>query len=176
MNLKTIEIEINKVKDQKNNWRKISYLLNLCQETEAFKSDYPLFIRWVESLNDKMGLKKSSLIRVKSAGQTWLQLMGKTDLSQIENCPTDDSRIFTDYKTLVNKVSKGELPYTTQKMTGVRNQVINNNITRSDIAELLNNVSEDAEIKNKIIELKKLSKGNDKAQAMLMELETLLVA
>ena len=176
MNLSTIEKELEKVKDQKNNWRRVSYLLNYCQQTKAFTSEYEKYTHWIESLNPKMGLNRSTLIRIKSAGEFWIQLTGKRNISAIEYCQIEDSRIFTDYKTLLNKVEKGILPISSQKLTAIKNKILSEKVSRGEITELLNNKSETREIKDNIFKLKKFGKNNERVQELLRELEEELVA
>lgn len=171
MNLKQIENEIKKVKDQKNNWKRISYLLNYCQYNEVYSSEFDKYTHWVESLNPKLGLNRSSLIRVKSAGEFFLELKGSTNLSEIEKCSIEDSRVFTDYKTLLNKVDKGVLVITPQKLQGLKSKILSESIKRSDVTDLLTERTQDDEIKDNILKLKKLGKNNKKAQKLLKELE-----
>jgi hypothetical protein len=176
MNLSTIEKELKKVKDQKNNWKRISYLLNYCQQTKAFNSEYEKYTHWIESLNPKMGLNRSTLIRIKSAGEFWIQLTGKRNLNAIEDCQIEDSRIFTDYKTLLNKVEKGILSISSQKLTAIKNKILSEKVSRGEITDLLNDKSETREIKDNILKLKKFGKNNERVQELLRELEEELVA
>lgn len=176
MNLKEIEKEIIKVKDQKNNWKRISFLLNYCQTNSLFKEEFEKYTHWIESLNPKMGLNRSSLIRIKSAGQFWLELNGFTDDSKIEECEVEDSRIFTDYKTLLNKVEKGIISVEESSLKKIKSKILNSKVSRNEITQILNSDNEESEIKANILKLKSLSNGNKKVEALLKELEREMVA
>ncbi|MDB4330150.1 hypothetical protein N9948_00260 [bacterium] len=161
--LRQIESRLVELKELKNNWQEMSFLLNYCQKEELFKKEHDKFTYWLNSLKDR-GLSRSTLIRIKSAGEGWLNILGSSNLNKIESCPIKDSMILTKYLSLKNS---GNISY--QRLKSIENKLKTNDISRKEIEALLE-PSDSILVKSKVKELKDLVKehpNNKKLNVLL---------
>jgi hypothetical protein len=170
MNLRQIESRLTELKEMKNNWQEMSFLLNYCQKEELYKKDHDKFTYWLMSLKDR-GLSRSTLIRIKSAGEGWLSILGSSNINKINECPIKDSMVLTKYLSLKNSGNASH-----QKLTAVENKMRANNISRKEIENLLDPPST-VQASVKVKELKELIKehpNNIKLNSILESLQEAL--
>jgi len=157
--LQAIEDKLISVKDKKNRWKYFSALLNICQAKDLFVDEYINFTKWVNSLDEKMGLKRSTLIREKSAGEHWLFLEGINSPEDILACPVNDSGVLTGHKSVILNIEKGKISVDASEMEEIRVKLLKGDVLRSEIDALgKKKDSNTAKIKTKLKELKVLLK------------------
>ena len=151
LDLKRIESLLVELNSMKDNWQEMSYLLNYCQDKEIFRQKYDKYTYWLESLKDR-GLSRSTLIRIKSAGEGWLLLAGHSNIEKIKECPVKDSMILTRYLSIRNNSLVSH-----QKLKAIENRIALNTLSRMEIESLLDPPNED-KVKLKLRELRDLIK------------------